>query len=73
MRRTQVLSLLTLVTGVALLVAAMSVGSAASATRKNGSADAKKGGTLRVNEARADFDFVDPQLCRTVARPPLTS
>jgi ABC-type transport system substrate-binding protein len=62
MRRTQVLSLLTLVTGVALLVAAVSVGSAASATKKRGSADAKKGGTLRVNEASADFDFVDPQL-----------
>jgi ABC-type transport system substrate-binding protein len=62
MRRKQVLSLLTLVTGVALLVAAVSVGTAASATKKKGSTEARKGGTLRVNEAAADFDFVDPQL-----------
>ena len=62
MRRKQVISLLTLVAGIALLVAATSVGAASSATKKKGSAEAKKGGTLRVNEASADFDFVDPQL-----------
>src|SRR3954464_1375748 len=62
MRRKQVLSLFMLVLGVTMLVAAMSVGAATSAQKKAGSAEAKKGGTLRVNEANADFDFVDPQL-----------
>ncbi|MGZ4339830.1 MAG: ABC transporter substrate-binding protein [Gaiellaceae bacterium] len=62
MRRKQVLSLFMLVMGVALLVAATTVGAAGSATKKAGSAEANKGGTLRVNKANADFDFVDPQL-----------
>jgi peptide/nickel transport system substrate-binding protein len=62
MRRKHVLSLLMLVAGIALLVAATSVGAASSATTKKGSAEARKGGTLRVNEASEDFDFVDPQL-----------
>jgi peptide/nickel transport system substrate-binding protein len=62
MRRKQVFSLFMLVMGVALLVAAMSVGAATSASKKAGSAEAKKGGTLKLNEAAADFDFVDPQL-----------
>jgi len=62
MRRKQVLSLFMLVTGVALLVAAMTVGAASSATKKAGSAEAAKGGTLRINQAESDFDFVDPQL-----------
>src|SRR3954468_5815624 len=62
MRRKQVLSLFMLVMGVALLVAAMSVGAATSASKKAGSAEAKKGGTLKLNEAAGDFDFVDPQL-----------
>src|SRR3954449_11036760 len=62
MRRKQVLSLFMLVLGVAMLVAAMSVGAATSAQKKAGSAEAKKGGTLKLNEANADFDFVDPQL-----------
>src|SRR3954447_4363691 len=62
MRRKQVLSLFMLVLGVTMLVAAMSVGAATSAQKKAGSAEAKKGGTLKLNEANADFDFVDPQL-----------
>ena len=62
MRRKQVLSLFMLVTGVALLVAAMTVGAASSATKRAGSAEAAKGGTLRINQANSDFDFVDPQL-----------
>jgi peptide/nickel transport system substrate-binding protein len=62
MRRKQVLSLFMLVMGVTMLVAALSVGAATSAQKKTGSAEAKKGGTLKVNEANADFDFVDPQL-----------
>jgi ABC-type transport system substrate-binding protein len=62
MRRKQVLSLFMLVVGVALLVASMTVGAATSATKKAGSAEANKGGTLRLNESESDFDFVDPQL-----------
>jgi ABC-type transport system substrate-binding protein len=45
-----------------MLVAAVSVGVAGSAVKKAGSAEASKGGTLRLNMADADFDFVDPQL-----------
>jgi len=62
MRKKQMLSLFMLVLGVALLVAATTVGAATSATKRSGQAGAKKGGTLKVNEASADFDFVDPQL-----------
>jgi ABC-type transport system substrate-binding protein len=62
MRRKQVLSLFMLVLGVALLVAAISVGAASSSTKKAGSAEANKGGTLKLNQAESDFDFVDPQL-----------
>ncbi len=62
MRKKQMLSLFMLVLGVAMLVAAMSVGAAGSATKKSGSAAALKGGTLRVNENSEDFDYVDPQL-----------
>jgi len=62
MRKKQVLSLFMLVMGVALLVAATTVGAASSAAKKAGSSEAKKGGTLKINEAAADFDFVDPQL-----------
>src|SRR3954454_6046516 len=62
MRRKQVLSLFMLVLGAAMLVAAVSVGAASSSTKKAGSKDAKKGGTLRINQAESDFDFVDPQL-----------
>jgi ABC-type transport system substrate-binding protein len=62
MRRKQVLSLFMLVTGIALLVAATTVGVAGSATKKAGSAEAAKGGTLRINQSNADFDYVDPQI-----------
>jgi len=62
MRRKQVLSLFMLMLGVSLLVAAMSVATAGSTTKKKGSAEATKGGTLRINQAASDFDFVDPQL-----------
>ena len=62
MRRKQMLSLFMLVLGVALLVAATTVGAASSATQRTGKAGVTKGGTLRVNENTSDFDFVDPQL-----------
>ena len=62
MRSRHLLSLFMLVVGVAMLVAAVSVGAAGSAVKKAGSAAANKGGTLRLNMADADFDFVDPQL-----------
>jgi ABC-type transport system substrate-binding protein len=62
MRRKQVLSLFMLVLGVAMLVAAISVGAASSSTKRAGSAEANKGGTLKLNQAESDFDFVDPQL-----------
>ncbi len=62
MRKKQMLSLFMLVMGVALLVAATTVGAASSASQRTGKAGVTKGGTLRVNEANADFDFVDPQL-----------
>lgn len=62
MRKKQMLSLFMLIMGVALLVAATTVGAAGSATHKAGTAGANKGGTLRVNQNTSDFDFVDPQL-----------
>jgi len=62
MRKKQMLSLFMLVLGVALLVAATTVGAATSANKRAGSAEALKGGTLKINEANEDFDFVDPQL-----------
>ncbi len=62
MRSRHLLSLFLLIVGVAMLVAAISVGAAGSATKRAGSADAARGGTLRVNMHDADFDFVDPQL-----------
>ncbi len=62
MRKKQMLSLFMLVLGVALLVAATTVGAASSATHRTGKAGVNKGGTLRVNQNTSDFDFVDPQL-----------
>jgi len=62
MRSKQMLSLFMLVLGVALLVAAMTVGAATSANKRTGHGAVSKGGTLRVNMHDADFDFVDPQL-----------
>ncbi len=62
MRKKQMLSLLMLITGVALLVAATTVGVASSATQKASKSGATKGGTLKLNQSSSDFDFVDPQL-----------
>ena len=62
MRRKQVLSLFMLVLGVAFLVAATTVATAGSATKKAGSTEAAKGGTLKLNESNEDFDYVDPQI-----------
>ncbi len=62
MRRKHLLSLFMLVTGIALLVAATSIGVASSATQRVSKSGALKGGTLRLNEAEGDFDYVDPQL-----------
>src|SRR3954466_10897843 len=62
MRRKQVLSLFMLGLGAAMIVATISVGAASSSTKKAGSKEASKGGTLRINQAESDFDFVDPQL-----------
>ena len=62
MRRKHVLSLLMLSMGVALLVAAMTVGVATSATQKAGSSKALRGGTLRVDQSAGAFDTLDPGL-----------
>jgi peptide/nickel transport system substrate-binding protein len=62
MRRKQMISLFMLIGGVSLLVAALMVGTASSATHKVNSKNALKGGTLKINENSGDFDFVDPQL-----------
>ena len=59
MRRKQLLSVLMLVVGVMLFVAALTVGPASGAASK---ANAGKGGTLRLNESSEDFDYVDPQI-----------
>jgi peptide/nickel transport system substrate-binding protein len=61
MRRKHVLSLFALSMGVALLVAATTVGVAASATKKV-SVSAKSGGILKVNQSAGSFDTLDPQL-----------
>jgi len=65
MRKKHMLSLLLLTAGVALLVAATTVGVASSATSKYtkvSSATAHKGGVLRVDQSSTDFDTVDPGL-----------
>ena len=59
MRRKHVFSLLMSSTGVALLVAATTVGAASSATRSVSSSEAMRGGTLRVDQIGA-FDTLDP-------------
>jgi ABC-type transport system substrate-binding protein len=61
MGRKQLLSLAMLVVGAALIASAFAVGGQ-SAVKRAGSAEAKKGGTLRINQNNADFDFVDPQI-----------
>jgi len=62
MRRKHVLSLLMLSMGVALLIAATTVGVASSATQKAGSAKALRGGVLKVNQSAGAFDTLDPGL-----------
>src|SRR5437762_3822155 len=62
MRRKHVLSLLLLSMGVALLVAATTVGVAASATQKVNSSKAKRGGTLKIAQSGGAFDTLDPGL-----------
>jgi peptide/nickel transport system substrate-binding protein len=62
MRRKHVLSLLMLCMGVALLIAATTVGVASSATQKVSSSKALRGGTLRVNQSAGAFDTLDPGL-----------
>jgi peptide/nickel transport system substrate-binding protein len=57
MRRKHLVSLSMLSVGVALLVAATSVGAASSAT-----SSALRGGTLRINQSAGTFDTLDPQL-----------
>ena len=62
MSKRQVLPALLLVVGAAMLAAAVGVGTAGSATNRVTVGHALKGGTLKVNQANADFDYVDPQL-----------
>src|SRR2546423_13048062 len=62
MRRKHVLSLLMLCMGVALLIAATTVGVAPSATQKVNSSKALRGGTLRINQSAGAFDTLDPGL-----------
>jgi peptide/nickel transport system substrate-binding protein len=62
MRRKHVLSLLMLSTGVALLIAATTVGVATSATQKAGHTTALRGGVLKVAHSGGGFDTLDPQI-----------
>ena len=62
MRRKTVLSVLMLSTGVALLIAATTVGVATSATQKAGHASALRGGVLKVAHSGGGFDTLDPQI-----------
>jgi len=62
MRRKHLLSLLMLSMGVALLIAATTVGVASSATQKVSSSKALRGGVLRVNQSAGAFDTLDPGL-----------
>ncbi len=62
MRRKHVLSLLMLSTGVALLVAATTVGVASARTDRAHAKNALKGGTLQVVQSAGAFDTLDPGL-----------
>ena len=62
MRRKHVLSLLMLSMGVALLIAATTVGVASSANAKVSSAKSLKGGVLHVAQSAGAFDTLDPGL-----------
>jgi peptide/nickel transport system substrate-binding protein len=58
----QKLSLLLFCVGAALLVAALSVGTAQSANSHVSKSGVTRGGTLNVNQSSTDFDYVDPAL-----------
>jgi peptide/nickel transport system substrate-binding protein len=62
MRRKHVLSLLLLSMGVALLVAAMTVGAASATGQKAHHKNALRGGTLRLAQSGGAFDTLDPGL-----------
>jgi ABC-type transport system substrate-binding protein len=63
MHKRFLLALTCAVIGAGLLVAAAFAGSAApTKTSKSGSAEAKRGGTLRINLSETDFEFLDPAL-----------
>src|SRR4051794_31661134 len=62
MSKRQALPALLLVVGAAMIAASVGVGVAGSATTRVTTGHALKGGTLKVNQANADFDYVDPQL-----------
>jgi ABC-type transport system substrate-binding protein len=62
MRRKHVFSLLMLSTGIALLIAATTVGVATSATQKAGHSTALRGGVLKVAHSGGGFDTLDPQI-----------
>src|SRR5918996_638815 len=63
MHKRFLLALTLAVIGAGLLVAAAFAGSAApSKASKSGSAEVKRGGTLRINLSETDFEFVDPSL-----------
>jgi len=63
MHKRFLLALTCAVIGAGLLVAAAFAGSTApTKASKSGSAEAKRGGTLRVNLSETDFEFLDPAL-----------
>jgi len=60
MRRKHLLSLLMLSMGVALLVAAMTVGVATAKQNAHNGKNAKRGGVLRLDQSGGSFDTLDP-------------
>jgi ABC-type transport system substrate-binding protein len=62
MHKRFLLSLTLAVIGAGLLVAAAFAGSAPTKASKSGSAEVKRGGTLRINLSETDFEFLDPAL-----------
>ena len=62
MSKRQALPVLLLVVGAAMIAATVGVGVAGSATTQVATGHGLKGGTLKVNHANTDFDYVDPQL-----------
>ena len=68
MRMKRVSSLAAAAIGAGLLVGAAFAGSSASAApSKAGGAEAKRGGTLRINLSTTDFEYVDPALAYDAA------